>query len=65
MQHGLLNSIARFSANQPIERLLPAHDAINQLLTQPAVGRGKLCAGQGAVEDGLDEVPARRAFQGI
>ena len=32
LQHGFLDAIGRFSANQPIDGLLPAYDAINQLL---------------------------------
>ena len=53
-------AVLGFSVDQPIQRCLPANDAIDQLLTQAAVGRRELGAAQSGVKEVFDKLsPAR------
>jgi hypothetical protein len=57
LQRRFLDAALRFAGDEPIERCLPAHDAINQLLTEMAIGRRKARSGQRRFEQVLNESP--------
>jgi hypothetical protein len=59
----LLGFLSRFPRNQPIQRRLPPHHPVNQLLAKPAVGWGKPRLGQLAFQQILDKPATLPALQ--
>ena len=59
LQRRLLRAAGGLAGDQPIQRRLPADDAIDQFLAQAAVGGRKPRSGQRVFEQVLDEIPAR------
>ena len=57
-QLGLLCAASGLAGDEPVERVLPAHDAAAQFLAQGAVGGRERGFREGAVEQGFDEILA-------
>jgi len=55
LERRLLDAAVRFAGDEPIQRCLPAHDAINQFLTEVAIGGRKARSGQGRFEQIFNE----------
>ena len=58
-QQRLLCARRRLARDQPVQRRLPADDAVGQLLAQVAIRGREPCLGQRRFQPVLDEVPAR------
>ena len=65
LQQWFLWAVLGFARDEPVQSGLPAHEAIDQFLAEPAVGGRELRAGQSVLEQVLDEGTAGTALEDL